>query len=246
MPKQVSGILTGNIRVFSKFFLCACFEVKTITSTTEHNSNWISMRTDHSIIHSHSRFIKKDSQYKQECKSNPKPVDNSNHPHQLQTILKGQKLFLLENRAVQPLQTYKCRDSTAGHWHQNTPPHSLLLRAGKLIKCHLSVTDITNSWSIWERENFTEDLTKPNPVLFEDHYMRWYSCNHMRNSKLFRISTSMLKKRWICVYLNTILFEFPILLLRIHCFHKKSCLQWWGQGISLLFWLIMGLILHPL
>lgn len=28
MPKEVSGILADNIRVFSKFFLCACFEVK--------------------------------------------------------------------------------------------------------------------------------------------------------------------------------------------------------------------------
>lgn len=47
------------------------------------NGIWISMRIDHSIIYSHGRFIKKDSQCKQEYKSNPKPVDSINYPHQI-------------------------------------------------------------------------------------------------------------------------------------------------------------------
>lgn len=49
---------------------------------------------------------------------------------------------------------------------------------------------------------------------------------------------------------NICLFKYnsvwiPKLLLWHHCFHKKSYLLWWGQGVSLLFLLIRGLIPHP-
>lgn len=62
---------------------------------------------------------------------------------------------------------------------------------------YLSITVITNSESIWESENSTENqaLTKPNPVLFEDCYLRWHGCRHTGNSKHFRISTPMMKKQ---------------------------------------------------
>lgn len=164
MPKQVSGILTGNIRVLSKFFLCACFEVKTITSNIEHNSIW----TDHSIIQSYSRFIKNASQCKQECKSNPKPIDSSNYPHQIPNHPEKPNTFSFGKRAVQPAQVYKCQNSTTGHWPQNTPPQPLQLSAGKLIKKNI----ISRSLTLLIHRAFGKGRTSqkikiwPNPTLF--------------------------------------------------------------------------------
>lgn len=163
MPKQVSGILTGNIRVFSKFFLCACFEVKTITSTIEHNHIWISMRTDHRKINSCSRFIKKDSQCKQEYKSNSKPVDNSNNSHQTPNSSESPKTLSFGKQGCTTVQ-----DNTTEYWPQNTPSHPVQVSAGNVRKKIL----IPQSLTLLIHRTFGKGRTSqkvkiwPNPTLF--------------------------------------------------------------------------------
>lgn len=131
---------------------------KTITSTIEHNSIWISMRVDHSITYSHSSFMK-DSQRKQECKSNPKPANSSNYPHQIPNHPESQKPFLLESRAG-------CTTCAAGHWPQIAPlnPSSSLL--GRWYR------KVSSLLTLLVRRTFGKGRTSqkikiwPNPTLF--------------------------------------------------------------------------------